>query len=356
MSYNGVVKTETFRKRLLGWYRENRRALPWRETRDPYRIWVSEAMLQQTQVATVIPYYQRFLQRFPTVNALARAPVTDVLDQWSGLGYYSRAKNLHAGAREVVRRYGGKLPDQAETLQELPGIGRYTAGAIASIAFDRPAPLVDGNVIRVLSRCFGIREDPRAGAVQKKLWKIAGALVPEKNPGDFNQALMELGATVCLPRQPACGSCPLTGGCVARQKGWQERIPPPRPEVPKKKLLYLGALLEKEGALLLGRRPITGLLPGLWELPGGEVPAGAPEPEELARLVRERTGLRVIPSAAGKTAVQILSHRRIELRSFPCRWSGRLRAPRWYTDLRWFPPPALAAAALTAGIRKLLHE
>ena len=348
-------KRQLLRRRLLLWYRKNCRSLPWRETRDPYRIWVSEAMLQQTQVATVIPYYQRFLKRFPTVKTLAQAPITEVLDQWSGLGYYSRAKNLHAGAQEVVRRFGGKLPDQAETLRELPGIGRYTAGAIASIAFDRPAPLVDGNVIRVFSRYFGIREDPRSSTVQKKLWEIAETLVPAEAPGDFNQALMELGATVCTSKQPACGACPLTEDCVARRKGWQDRIPPRQPEAPKKKLLYLYAVLKKGDSVLLGRRPLTGLLPGLWEFPGGEVPAGTSEPAELTRLVRERTGLQTVPGAVYKTVRQLLSHRAIEIHAFDCRWSGRLRAPHWYTQLRWFTQPQLASAALTAGMRQLVH-
>jgi len=195
---------KSIRRALLDWYRANRRDLPWRRTRDPYAIWISETMLQQTRVETVIPYYERFLERFPDVAALADAESDDVLGAWAGLGYYSRARNLQAAARQIAERHGGRVPDDVEALRALPGIGRYTAGALASIAFDRPEPIVDGNVARVLARVKGIREDVKQPAVVKRLWEEAARLARGPAPGDLNQALMELGATVCVPGEPRC--------------------------------------------------------------------------------------------------------------------------------------------------------
>src|SRR6185503_9991928 len=210
---------------LVGWYRGARRDLPWRRTRDPYAIWVSEVMLQQTRVTVVVPYWQRWMARFPSPAALAGAPLDDVLAAWSGLGYYGRARNLHRGAREVVARYGGRLPDSAGELRTLPGIGRYTAGAIASMAFDRQEPLVDGNVARVLARVFAVEEDVKSAAGQNRLWQLAADLVPSEAPGDFNQALMELGATLCAPAAPRCAGCPLAADCRAHREGRTDELP-----------------------------------------------------------------------------------------------------------------------------------
>ena len=211
--------------RLLRWATKNLRDLPWRvEPRDPYRVWVSEIMLQQTQVVTVIPYFRRFTERFPTVQALAAAPLDDVLKLWEGLGYYARARNLHRAARKVVAEFEGRLPDTVEELSQLPGIGRYTLGAIASIAFGRDAPVVDGNVKRVLCRVYAIRGDARRPAVQKKLWALAEANLPKGKAGRWNEAMMELGATVCTPRSPRCDECPLAGVCRARALGIQEQV------------------------------------------------------------------------------------------------------------------------------------
>jgi A/G-specific adenine glycosylase len=221
--------------KLLAWYRKNRRThLPWRKTRDPYAIWVSETMLQQTQVAKVIPFYEQFLKKFPTVWTLADAPLSDVFDSWSGLGYYSRARNLHAAAQKIVQEQGGSIPSEVDQLMQLPGIGRYTAGAVASIAYDRPAPILDGNVIRVLCRYFGIREDPRTPPVQRSLWQLSAQLVPTDAPGDFNQSLMELGALICTPRSPQCTICPLKRGCIARTLKQQEKIPLRRGPIPRR--------------------------------------------------------------------------------------------------------------------------
>ncbi len=353
---------EPFRKKLLAWYRKNaRHDLPWRKTRDPYRIWVSESMLQQTQVATVIPYYRRFLRRFPSVKRLGRSPLKEVLEIWSGLGYYSRAKNLHAAAQEILGRYDGQIPNQVEDLLTLPGVGRYTAGAVASIAYDRPAPILDGNVTRVLVRYLGIREDPKLPAVQSQLWAVAEHLVKEKgtgtylspSPGEFNQALMELGALVCTPRRPNCPACPVSGNCLARRNGWQDRIPPPRPTPPRKKILYLCGILERDGSLLLARRPLSGLLPGLWEFPGGEKGPAESEPQGLIRLLQERLGIRVEPGKPRATLKQTLSHRELEIRAFDCRFDDAAVRPRWYLETGWVPRRNLGKMALTAGMRRL---
>jgi len=212
-------------KQLLSWYHRNKRDLPWRKTRDPYRILVSEIMLQQTQVATVIPYYLRFIRTFPTVSSLARAPLQNILKLWEGLGYYSRARNLHRAAQAIHKQWNDQVPSTVAGLSSLPGIGRYTAGAVASIAFGVNAPVLDGNVRRVLCRIFAIRKDPRDAVVQDRLWRLAEELLPARNVGDFNQGLMELGATVCLPRTPSCSVCPVREYCRAHRLGIQNRLP-----------------------------------------------------------------------------------------------------------------------------------
>ncbi|MBX7251062.1 MAG: A/G-specific adenine glycosylase, partial [Candidatus Promineofilum sp.] len=215
---------------LLSWWDANRADLPWRRTQDPYAIWIAEVMLQQTQIAAVVPYYERWLARFPTVAALAAAPLDDVLKQWEGLGYYSRARHLHAAAQRIVADHGGRLPDTLEELLRLPGVGRYTAGAVASIAYGVRAPVLDGNVIRVLSRLFDVAEDVTRPETRARLWALAEALVPAERPGDYNQALMELGQVICVPQRPRCLLCPLRDDCLARQRGTQLERPvrPPR--------------------------------------------------------------------------------------------------------------------------------
>jgi A/G-specific adenine glycosylase len=252
---------------LLAWYERARRDLPWRESADPYRIWLSEIMLQQTRVETVIPYFQRFIDRFPDVGSLAEAEIDEVLRLWSGLGYYRRARQLHAAARQIVA-LGGELPRTEPGLRELPGIGPYTAAAVASIAFGVPAPVLDGNVERVLARVLALDENPRKGPGKARLLKAARELLDESRPGDSNQALMELGATVCTPRAPKCPECPLGAVCLARSADSQESYPR-LPDRRKPRLLELVALLvEADGRLLFFRRPDDSeLLAGTWELP-----------------------------------------------------------------------------------------
>jgi A/G-specific adenine glycosylase len=246
---------------LLDWYDRTRRDLPWRRTRDPYAKWIAETMLQQTQVQTVLPYYRRFLKAFPSIGALDRAPRDRVLALWSGLGYYRRALNLKRAAGAIVHVHGGKIPRDFRALRALPGIGDYTAGALMSMAFGAPYPAVDGNARRVLARLFD-------AAREKSLREIAARLVAISRPGDFNQALMDLGATVCLPREPRCPQCPLAARCAARKHGNIQNRFAPKPAV--RKIDWPLALIEKDGKILLRRRPRGGILPGLWELPGGE--------------------------------------------------------------------------------------
>ena len=260
---------------LLRWYEGQARDLPWRRTRDPYAIWVSEVMLQQTQVSVVLPYWTAFLARFPDVGALARASLDEVLAAWRGLGYYARARNLHRAAQAVAERHGGRLPDDVDALRALPGFGRYTVGAVASIAFGRAVPLVDGNVARVLARLFGVEGATGDASREKRLWALAEALVEGERPGDWNQALMELGATVCRPEQPTCLLCPLRARCVALAAGKVTEIPAPK--VPsRRQALHLAVVAARRGdAVLLVRRDGTGLFGGLWELPGVECAPGS---------------------------------------------------------------------------------
>ena len=292
-----VQSLRLFRRTLLGWYDSSRRELPWRGIRDPYRTWISEVMLQQTQVAVVIAYYQRFLRTFPDVRSLARAPESAVLAAWSGLGYYRRARMLHRAAREIVRERGGELPGRAAQWRELPGIGRYTAAAIASIAFDEPVPVVDGNVERVLGRLVA---QPRAVLPHNKAWELAETLLSRERPGDFNQAMMELGATVCLPAQPQCAECPVARWC--KSKGEATRGGG-KPELRKKReVAYRLAL--REGQVRLRRRPAgETLMPGMWELPAAK-PNGA-KPAAVLKHSITTTDYRVLvhtgqPAPAGR--------------------------------------------------------
>jgi len=255
-------------KRLVRWQaRHGRHDLPWQRTRDPYRIWLSEVMLQQTQVATVIPYYRRFLARFPRVKSLAAATLDDVLKLWSGLGYYTRARNLHAAARAVVERHGGRFPRTREGLESLPGLGRSSAAAVAVFAFGEREAILDGNVKRVLARHFAVRGFPGDKRVEKRLWGLAEAALPEKGIEAYTQGLMDLGAEICTRKRPACGECPLSGTCKGYARGRAEDYPQPRPrrEKPVRKTSML--LLLREGEVLLEKRPPTGVWGGLWCLP-----------------------------------------------------------------------------------------
>ncbi len=339
---------------LLRWFDENARDLPWRRTKDPYAIWVAEVMLQQTQSDTVKPYYHRFLKRFPTVRHLARAKLDSVLKVWEGLGYYSRARNLHRAAREVVRTFGGRLPQTKKELLTLPGVGLYTAGAIASIAFGRAEPLVDGNVTRVLCRLFRIRQDPRSGIVRKNLWILAEALLPADKAGSFNQAMMELGATVCLPRSPRCQACPLRRTCSAREHDEQEKLPrrASRKPLPRHKVVV--AVIYRNSRILIDKRKPNGLLGGLWEFPGGKVRKGEPLETALAREVREelRVTVRILRPLA--TVQHSYSHFSVTLHVFECDYVSGTPKCRDCVDYKWVYPKQLKNFAFPAANKKII--
>lgn len=274
------------RRRLLGWFRRNRRDLPWRRTRDPYAIWLSEIMLQQTQVATVIPYFERFLSRFPTVGALADAPLEEVLRLWSGLGYYARARHMHAAAKLVVADHDGRFPDTVEGLSRLPGVGRYTAAAIASIAFDRRAAVLDGNVARVLARLFAVAAPLKATTTRNRLWALAESLTPAHGCGDFNQAMMELGALVCTPAAPRCASCPIRPYCRAASRGIADRLPVAAAERAPRTMRVAVLAVRRNGCWLFEPRPASGLWGGLWHLPSEVLDDGEPSDAAVRRIAR----------------------------------------------------------------------
>jgi A/G-specific adenine glycosylase len=343
------------RRSLLSWYRKNRRDLPWRRTRDPYRIWVSEAMLQQTRVETAVHYYERFLARFPDLRSLATADAEEVMGEWAGLGYYGRARNLHTAARQVVEERGGEIPDDVEELRSLKGVGRYTAGAVASIAFDRPVPAVDGNVARVLARLLGIHEDLQSAPVMRQIWKQAEELARGRSPGDLNQALMELGATVCTPRSPLCPACPIAAHCRAREAGDPEAIPVKRPRRKPKRLEATAAFLVRRGKALAVRRPPGGLLGGLWELPGGELRARERPEQGLARSLRDRVGLTPTDAEKLGTVKHVFTHRVLHLHVYRARGAkGRVRLAGFDAH-RWLPPHLLAELPQSALMGKALR-
>lgn len=348
------------RRSLQRWYKTKRRPLPWRDGADPYQIWVSEVMLQQTTVATVIPYYQRFLAAFPTLCALSAAPEEQVLRAWSGLGYYRRARHLQAAARMVMAR-GGQIPRSSHELMELPGVGDYTAAAIASIAFGEPVPVVDGNVVRVLTRLFGLAGDPKRGETKRSITKWATQLLDAGAAGDSNQALMELGATVCKPRNPDCNACPWRRSCVARAAGEMERYPQLSPRRATITVLRVAALASRrDGAVLLTRIPAGEPNEGLWEFPSAELGRGraatarSPWAEDLRDRaidsLRRSRGLRVVLGAEIARVRHSITHHRIEVVLLRAQIQGRL--PR-RDDLNFVPPRELPAQALTSATRKL---
>lgn len=340
------------RARLLAWYRAHRRDLPWRagegETGDPYRVWLSEVMLQQTRVETVLRYYARWLERFPTLQALADAPLDDVLKAWEGLGYYSRARNFHRAVQEVAERHGGRVPDDPEAFGALPGVGRYTLGAVMSIAFGRALPVVDGNVRRVLARWT---DDP--DPAPERLWAMASALVPGEAPGELNQALMELGATICTPRGPRCGVCPASPICRARMAGTQEARPAPRRAKPLPHEDTAVAVIERDGRLLLVRRPASARLGGLWAFPWtirhhGESVATAAE-----RAAREGLAIEVEARDELGAVNHVFTHVRATYHAIRCRVVDGEPQALAYDAVAWATPDEVRAYALPVAQQRI---
>lgn len=332
---------------LLQWFKKNQRDLPWRKTSDPYAIWVSEIMLQQTQVATVIPYYEKFLKTFPTLQHLSRANISDVLKVWEGLGYYSRARNLHQASRMVVNQFNGKIPDTLESLLTLPGIGRYTAGAILSIVFNKEAPILDGNVKRVLSRLFAVLGNPVKGKTEGFLWQLSKSLVPKGRAGLFNQALMDLGAMICTPKNPQCLKCPLCGRCKACSSGKPEKFPS---RSIKKKIPHVkavSAVIQKSGKVLLKQRPPKGLLGGLWEFPNWRIDGGKYLKENLMLKVKSDFGLKVKFKVPLGTFQQTYSHFKLTLIAFQC--EGLMTNHQG----KWVPIPHLHLLPMSRIDRKI---
>jgi A/G-specific adenine glycosylase len=347
------TRASSLRRRLLRWYGANRRILPWRKRSDPYRVWVAEVMLQQTQVAAVLPYYERFVERFPDPVALAAASEDEVLSLWAGLGYYARARHLLRAARRIVREHGGRLPSERRDLEALPGIGRYTAGAILSIAFGKAEPVVDGNVRRVLSRILA-RADQRAFG-DADLEAAARRLLRGAPPADLNQALMELGALVCRPLSPACADCPLARGCGARRLGAQEEVPPPRRRRAQQKVERAVAVVRRDRRVLLerGRRPGAPL--GLWDLPGSLVPDGVPPRAALERFLARR-GVRARAGGVLARIEHTITFRRIRTTAYEVRLRARAPAPPAGPRLRWARPEEIASMPLGAAARRLLRS
>jgi A/G-specific adenine glycosylase len=339
---------------LLGWYAEHRRALPWRQSTDPYAVWVSEMMLQQTQVATVVPYFQRWMQRFPDVASLADADESAVLHAWQGLGYYSRARNLQRAAVLMVREHAGRVPDAVEALRALPGIGPYSAGAIASIAYGKAEPLVDGNVIRVLTRLFALRGDPNRAPLKQEIWAQARALVPQQAPGDFNQALMELGAMVCAPRGARCNVCPLSKHCQARAQDLVEQLPELPARTKPTAVHMVAAIATRAGRVLVGKLgPEAPRWAGMWLFPNAEV-ARAETPEAAAqRALLDASGLHgkasgivcVVRHTVTRFRITLDAYRTIEL-------SGTAQA-HGVAELSWKTPNQLSDLAMPAAHRRI---
>ncbi len=355
MRRNSKLKTENAKLQrlvlsLLEWFSQNARDLPWRQTRDPYAIWVSEIMLQQTQVKTVIPYWDRWMRELPTIQSAARASSAKLHKLWEGLGYYTRVRNLQRAAKQIIGQHSGKCPKDFNDILALPGIGRYTAGAIASIAFNQPRPILDGNVIRVLTRLFGIHDNPRQKKTNAKLWELANALVGyaartgECSP--LNQSLMELGALVCTPRQPQCDACPVNQHCIARLRGWQEKLPNLGKRAKTTARRFIAFVVERNGRLLVRQRPAGILNSHLWEFPNLEAPDSM-TPRALARTFFGRAPKKLEPLAAIRHSI---TRYRITLEAYRAELTNSHAKP----DGQWLTRQQLQKLAFTSAHKQIL--
>lgn len=347
-----------FTKKLIAWYKLERAHIPvpGRSERDPYPIWIAEVMLQQTQVETVWPYYRRWLDAFPDVASLARAELDQVLKLWEGLGYYSRARNIHKAAKSIVNDYRGEFPRTSRTLITLPGIGPYTSAAIASMAFQEAVPLLDGNVLRVMTRLLRISSVVSLASTKEKIKVDLAEFMDKNQPGQFNQALMDLGRVICLPRRPLCSDCPLNTFCQAYAAGAVERYPvkPLKAEMPHYNIVI--GLIRKQGSLLIQRRPETGLLGGLWEFPGGKVEPGEDQKEALLREIREETALQVDINEKIATIKHAYTHFKITLTAYWCDWKSGTAQSLAATENRWVTQDKLQAFAFPKANLKILEK
>ncbi len=347
---------EQIREQLLTWYDHNKRDLPWRGETSPYRIWVSEVMLQQTQVVTVIPYYHRFLEQFSTTQELAAASLEEVLKAWEGLGYYARARNLHKAAIEIVEVHQGNFPRSYAELRPLPGFGEYTAGSVASIAFGEAVPAVDGNVRRVLARLFAIEENVQKGAGAKQLNEIATALVSQDRPGDWTQTLMELGALLCLPKSPKCLLCPVKELCQARLQGLEQELPyrPPKKSLPHYDVV--AAVTRRDDQILIAQRPLDGMLGGMWEFPGGKQESGETLPECLRRELKEELDIDIEVGDLITIVKHSYTHFKITLHAFECTLVDGEPKKIGVADWRWVTLPELEKFPFPRTDQKIIEQ
>ena len=344
-----------FRDTLIAWFEGIKRAMPWRGTDDPYRIWLSEVMLQQTRVDQARPYYERFVAAFPTIHALAQADLDDVLLLWEGLGYYSRARNMHKAARMVIDTFDGRFPDTYETIRRLPGVGPYTAAAVLSLAFNRPYAVLDGNVIRVLTRVFAEEANVTSSRIRTLLQQTADALLDPDRPGPFNEAVMELGATVCTPTAPRCPHCPIQHVCGAFAQGTPETYPVKKKKAPIPHYdIAVGLLFNEAGHLLIQRRPEDKMLGGLWEFPGGKREPGESLEATCRRELQEELAIEVAVEDLFEAVSHAYTHFKITMYAFRCRIQRGVPASSEGLPLRWIPLSDLQKYAFPRANRRIL--
>lgn len=350
-----------FQEDLINWFELNRREMPWREVdalgkRDPYRVWIAEVMLQQTRVDQATPYFERFLQAFPTVADLARADLDEVLKMWEGLGYYSRARNLHNAAKQIVEEFEGRLPEDEPAIRSLPGVGPYTSAAVLSIAFNKPLAVLDGNVIRVLSRVFAVEQDVRSSATRKALQTVADALLATNRPGDFNEALMELGATICTPKTPDCKRCPLMPMCAAFATGSPEAYPVASKKKPTPHYnIAVGVVRDSDGRLLVQKRPENTMLGGLWEFPGGKQEPDESLQETCSRELKEELGIDVDVGTEIAKIKHAYSHFSITLHAFECTLHAGEPVHHTGQEIKWVGLQELGDLAFPRASGKLIE-
>ncbi len=343
-------------KALLEWFQKIQRPLPWRVNYKPYEVWISEIMLQQTQVKTALPYFDRWMTALPTIQAVAAAPEEQVLKLWEGLGYYSRARNLKKAAQQIVDVHDGEFPSNYEAILALPGIGRYTAGAISSIAFNKNESLVDGNVIRVLSRLFLYRKNTRLPAAQRKMWEWAEQILPKGQARYFNQAMMELGALVCSPKSPECDTCPLSAKCLAFKKGETESIPDRGPKKTLKNITVALGVIRKRDKVFIQKRPSAGLMAGLWEFPGGKVENGEVKKKALQREVEEELGIQIKNIRLLKKIKHAYTSYKVDLHCFSADYDSGQITLNSAVDGKWVTVSELKNYPFPAANVKLIEE
>ncbi|HAY85305.1 MAG TPA: A/G-specific adenine glycosylase [Chloroflexi bacterium] len=323
-------------QKLLRWYHQHQRSFPWREDPDPYPVWISEIMAQQTRLETMLPYFQRWMARFPSIAALAEASQQEVLNMWEGLGYYSRARNLHRAAKTIMESFNGQLPATRSELETLPGIGRYTAGAIASIAFGQDEAVVDGNVKRVYARLFQISDPINTPAVENRIWALAESQLPHGQAGDYNQALMDLGATICLPRQPLCQRCPLSGECQAFQNNLTAELPVKKQTPSSPHHTVTAAVLHAQnGQVLIAQRPQEALLGSLWEFPGGKRENGESLKACLKREILEELQCTIKIGEKLGIFKHAYTHFKVTLHAYHCELVSDSISPQYHQEVRW---------------------